>query len=510
MPSVHAGDLWYTSGMNIKHLFAAALAAALATSLPAASEDYARHVNPSVGCAFNGHCFAAAAYPFGLVQAGPDTGNFSWNYTSGYRDADTTILGFSQTHLSGTGCPDLGDILVMPYAGARDRASYASAFEKATETATPGFYGVTLADNGVKVEVTVAPHAAIYRFTFLRAGAIVFSMYWMTKLVLLALVGALVLARRIVRPIEHMTKRINSLSGSDAAFEMENVYRTNDEIEILAESFADLSKKTRDYIQQITVITAEKERIGTELALATRIQADMLPNIFPPFPERSDFDIYATMDPAKEVGGDFYDFFLIDETHLGLVMADVSGKGVPAALFMMISKILVQNYAMTGLSPAEVLQAVNNQICANNREEMFVTVWLGILDTETGKVTAANAGHEYPVLMMQQSGQFELVKDKHGLVIGAMDGIRYKEYELALTKGTKLFLYTDGVPEATNARNELFGTDRMLAALNTEPTAVPEKILRNVREAVDRFVQEAEQFDDLTMLCLEFKGGKAV
>ena len=157
--------------MNIRKLSAAALAAALAIALPAASEDYARHVNPAVGCAFNGHCFAAAAYPFGLVQAGPDTGNFSWNYTSGYRDADTNILGFSQTHLSGTGCPDLGDILVMPYAGARDRASYASAFEKATETATPGFYGVTLADNGVKVEVTVAPHAAIYRFTFLREGA---------------------------------------------------------------------------------------------------------------------------------------------------------------------------------------------------------------------------------------------------------------------------------------------------------------------------------------------------
>ena len=211
------------------------------------------------------------------------------------------------------------------------------------------------------------------------------------------------------------------------------------------------------------------------------------------------------MVPAKEVGGDFYDFFLIDETHLGLVMADVSGKGVPAALFMMISKILVQNYAMTGRSPAQVLQAVNNQICSNNREEMFVTVWFGILDTETGKITAANAGHEYPV-MMQQGGQFELVKDKHGLVIGAMDGIRYKEYELTLTKGSKLFLYTDGVPEATNARDELFGTDRMLAALNVEPTASPKKVLHNVREAVDGFVLEAEQFDDLTMLCVEYKG----
>ncbi|MBQ9686531.1 MAG: SpoIIE family protein phosphatase, partial [Oscillospiraceae bacterium] len=324
-------------------------------------------------------------------------------------------------------------------------------------------------------------------------------------ILLLAVTGALFVAGRVVSPLERMTRRINALSGSDTAFEMEDAYRTNDEIEILAESFASLSKRTRNYIKQITEITAEKERIGTELALATRIQADMLPNIFPPFPERADFDVYASMDPAKEVGGDFYDFFLIDEKHLGLVMADVSGKGVPAALFMMISKILVQNYAMTGRSPAQVLQAVNDQICSNNREEMFVTVWFGILDTETGIITAANAGHEYPVVM-QAGGQFELIKDKHGLVIGAMDGIRYKEYELTLTKGSKLFLYTDGVPEATNVRNELFGTDRMLAALNEEPKASPETLLRRVRQAVDAFVQEAEQFDDLTMLCLEFKG----
>ena len=214
---------------------------------------------------------------------------------------------------------------------------------------------------------------------------------------------------------------------------MEDVYRTDDEIEILAESFATLSKRTRNYIAQITEITAEKERIGTELALATRIQADMLPNIFPAFPERPDFDIYATMTPAKEVGGDFYDFFLIDDTHLGLVMADVSGKGVPAALFMMISKILVQNYAMTGRSTAEVLRSVNEQICSNNREEMFVTVWFGILDTATGKITAANAGHEYPVIM-QTGSRSQLIKDKHGFVIGGMEGIRYRE---SFTNGKK-------------------------------------------------------------------------
>ena len=325
-------------------------------------------------------------------------------------------------------------------------------------------------------------------------------------IILLALVGALILASRTVKPLEKMTRRINSLREGDIAFEMDDTYRTDDEIEILAEAFATLSKRTRDYIDEITTITAEKERIGTELALATRIQADMLPNIYPAFPERPEFDIYATMTPAKEVGGDFYDFFLVDDNHLGLVMADVSGKGVPAALFMMISKILVQNYAMTGRSPAEVLRDVNNQICSNNREEMFVTVWFGVLDTRTGKITAANAGHEYPALM-PSGGQFELIKDKHGFVIGGMEGMRYKEYELLLTPGAKLFLYTDGVPEATDANKELFGTDRMLAALNEDTAAKPEDVLKQVRGAVDGFVKDAEQFDDLTMLCLEYRGG---
>ena len=322
---------------------------------------------------------------------------------------------------------------------------------------------------------------------------------------LAALAGALVLSSRVVKPLEHMTRRINALSGSDQTFEMEKIYRTGDEIEILAESFENLSKRTRQYIKQITEITAEKERIGTELALATRIQADMLPNIYPAFPERPEFDVYATMTPAKEVGGDFYDFFLIDDTHLGLVMADVSGKGVPAALFMMVSKILVQNYAMTGRGPAEVLQAVNDQICANNREEMFVTVWLGILDTATGLIRAANAGHEYPVVK-QPDGLFDLVKDKHGFIIGGMEGMRYKEYELQLAPGAKLFLYTDGVVEATNAEKELFGTQRMLEALNADPDAEPEAVLGNVHQAVNSFVKSADQFDDLTMLCLEYRG----
>ena len=323
--------------------------------------------------------------------------------------------------------------------------------------------------------------------------------------VLLAGVAALVLSKRIVKPLEAMTNRVRSLGGNDLQFHMEPAYKTNDEIEVLAESFAMLSAKTLQYISEVQRVTAEKERIGAELSLATRIQADMLPNIFPAFPERTEFDIYASMDPAKEVGGDFYDFFLIDDDHLCMVMADVSGKGVPAALFMMASKIILANNAQMGKTPAQILTDTNAAICANNKEEMFVTTWLGILELSTGKLTAANAGHEYPAVK-QAKGGFELFKDKHGFVIGGMDGVKYREYELQLEPGARLFLYTDGVPEATNAENELFGTDRMLEALNTDPTASPKTAMQNVREAVDAFVRDAEQFDDLTMLCLEYKG----
>ena len=211
------------------------------------------------------------------------------------------------------------------------------------------------------------------------------------------------------------------------------------------------------------------------------------------------------MEPAKEVGGDFYDFFLVDDDHLCVVIADVSGKGVPAALFMMASKIILANNAMLGKSPAQILQDTNAAICSNNREEMFVTVWLGILELSTGKLVAANAGHEYPVVK-QPGEDYTLLKDKHGFVIGGMDGVKYAQYEVQLKPGSKLFLYTDGVPEATDSEEKLFGTDRMLAALNALPDADPKAILEGVRKAVDGFVREAEQFDDLTMVCVEYRG----
>ena len=249
----------------------------------------------------------------------------------------------------------------------------------------------------------------------------------------------------------------------------------------------------------------EKERIQTELSTATLIQTSMLPHIFPPFPDRDEFDIYACMNPAREVGGDFYDFFLIDEDHLCLVIADVSGKGIPAALFMMASKIILQSCAMLGHSVTEILEKTNETICSNNQAEMFVTVWVGILEISTGKLTAANAGHEYPMIR-NGNGDFEILKDKHGFVIGAMEEVKYKEYELQLEPGSKVFVYTDGVPEAENAQHQMFGMQRLKDALNKDPDASPEQLLGNVKNAVDEFAAEAEQFDDLTMLCIEYKG----
>lgn len=249
----------------------------------------------------------------------------------------------------------------------------------------------------------------------------------------------------------------------------------------------------------------EKKRIVNELTMAARIQQSMIPHIFPPFPNRKEFEIYALMDPAKGVGGDFYDFYMVDEDHLCLVMADVSGKGIPGALFMMVSKIILQSCAMLGRSPAEILAKTNEAICSNNQAEMFVTVWVGILEISTGKLTAANAGHEYPIIR-NPGGKFELLKDRHDFVVGGMDTIKYHEYQLDLHPGSKLFLYTDGIPEASDSENRMFGTERMIDALNIDPDAEPDTIIGNVSEAVAGFVKEAEQFDDLTMLCFEYKG----
>lgn len=275
------------------------------------------------------------------------------------------------------------------------------------------------------------------------------------------------------------------------------------EVGHLARSYIRMISELDEYMENLKAVTAEKERIGAELSVATKIQADMLPSIFPAFPDRKEFDIYATMNPAKEVGGDFYDFFMVDESHIALVMADVSGKGVPAALFMVIAKTLIKNRTLMGGTPAQILSDVNAQLCEGNTEELFVTVWLAIFDLSTGKGVAANAGHEHPVIK-RKDGEYQLVKYKHSPAVATMDGIHFKEHEFELSSGDCLYVYTDGVPEATDANGKLFDTERMLEVLNANADKSMMELLPEVKKAIDDFVMDAPQFDDITMLGFKY------
>ena len=328
-------------------------------------------------------------------------------------------------------------------------------------------------------------------------------------LIVAILSGFLMLRRTAINPLRELANAATRFAKEDRAFNKDDVIqldiRGNDEISDLYHEIQDMESRIVDYTEHLTRATAEKERVSTELRTASNIQESMLPNIFPAFPERSEFDLYASMTPAKEVGGDFYDFFLIDDRHLALVIADVSDKGVPAALFMMSSKILINYRAQMGGNPSEILGAVNAQICKNNTTKMFVTVWLGILDLETGVLTCANAGHEYPIVR-GQDGVFRLLKDKHGLVIGGLESSKYKDYEIQMMPGDAIFVYTDGVPEANNADGEFYGLERMEAGLNRLADCAPQELLQGIKADVDAFTGEADRFDDLTMLCLTYKG----
>ena len=266
---------------------------------------------------------------------------------------------------------------------------------------------------------------------------------------------------------------------------------------------SEIAKRGRAAIFDQQSETQKTERISTELNLASSIQANMLPNIFPAFPERFEFDIYATMTPAKEVGGDFYDFFMVDEDHLAMVMADVSGKGIPAAMFMVIAKTLIKDHTQLGLYPADVFTRVNNLLCEGNEAGLFVTAWMGVLDLNNGELIYANAGHNPPVI--KQNGEIKYLHCKPGFVLAGMEDYQYKEYSLMLSKGDKLFLYTDGATEATNINKELYGEERLLNCLKSlGPNMNCADALHAVRADIDKFVGEAEQFDDLTLLAFDF------
>ena len=337
-------------------------------------------------------------------------------------------------------------------------------------------------------------------FNILRLFMIFFSIIGIT-----VVMTSFAVTGTITRPIQRLASSVLKIGKGE--FNEKIPVESGDEVGQLADRFNTMQDDLKNYMQNIKKVTAEKERIGTELSVATNIQAHMLPTVFPPYPDRPEIDIYASMNPAKEVGGDFYDFFFADETHFAMVIADVSGKGVPAALFMVITKTLIKDHVqqMKGKTLSEVLTEVNNQLCENNEEEMFATCWIGIIDITTGKGVASNAGHEHPVLR-RAGGEFELVVYKHTLALATIPGVKFREHEFEMHPGDTLFVYTDGVPEATNIDNELYGTDRMLEALNRDKDLPLENILKNLKADVDAFVGEADQFDDLTMLAMKYNG----
>ncbi len=265
-----------------------------------------------------------------------------------------------------------------------------------------------------------------------------------------------------------------------------------------------IAKCGKEMVIRQAEISAEASRIESELSVARTIQANMLPTVFPAFPDRNEFDVFATMAPAKEVGGDFYDFFMVDKNHVAVVMADVSGKGVPAALFMAIAKAMIKDHTEPEKQLHQTFSKVNNLLCESNSEGLFVTAFEGVLDLVTGEFIFVNAGHETPYIC--RKGQlFELYKLRPGFVLAGMEDMCYKTVSVIFEPGDKLFQYTDGVTEATNSENKLYGQDRLTAVLEKYSQKSPTELLPLVRADIDAFVGEAPQFDDITMLCLEYR-----
>ena len=273
------------------------------------------------------------------------------------------------------------------------------------------------------------------------------------------------------------------------------------------EEFSSLSDDINQTVQTLKRYIAEAAaRIDQELEFASAIQHAALPAVFPPYTDRTEFELFASMNTAKEVGGDFYDFYFTGENKLGFLIADVSGKGIPAAMFMMTSKTVIKGYAEAGKSVDEVFTRANGKLCENNEAGMFVTAWMGILDLKTGMLEFANAGHNRP-LLRHADGSFEYLQYKPGLMLAGLDGIKYKKNEIRLSPGDEIYLYTDGVTEAANPANELYGDERLLEFLNTLQDMSGEEICRAVKENVTTFAGDAPQFDDITMLYLKYRGG---
>ena len=348
------------------------------------------------------------------------------------------------------------------------------------------------------------------RYAFCRNLCIV--MFVITMVILAIFV--IIINRSVINPINILSDAargfvdgMNSETEAGKTFFDEINIKSGDEIEQLHTSFKFMEKELYDYIENLSRITSEKERIGAELNIATKIQADMLPSIFPAFSECKEIDIYATMHPAKEVGGDFYDFFMVDDTHLAIVIADVSGKGIPAALFMVIGKTLIKDHTQTGSDLSQVFEKVNNLLCESNSEGLFITAFEGVLDLVTGEFVYVNAGHECPYIY-RKGDKYTLHSIEPGFVLAGIEDMTYDTGSIKLEPGDRIFQFTDGVTEAINIDEELYGDKRLEDVLNSNTDKNPLELLKAIKKDIEDFVGEADQFDDITMLCVEYRKNK--
>lgn len=354
-------------------------------------------------------------------------------------------------------------------------------------------------------------NAGVYKaFRTIFGSASIVILVVMGALIAGAILLASIFSKRLVTPVDIMTKRVRDMTGDNMNFEMESVYETGDEIEVLANSFSTLTDKLKDYIVEITTISAEKERIDIEIATASKIQVSMLPRRFPAFPERSEFDLYAEMTPAKEVGGDLYDFYFIDNDHLAVVIGDVSGKGISAALFMVMTKHIIQSQILRCDGDVlKTIESVNALLVEENDARMFVTVWLGVLTVSTGHMVYISAGHGRQIIY-RNGGSFELLGDIPGAPVACRKKFKIRVNEIDLQTGDAIYLYTDGITEATDENLIMFGQERLLEVLNRNVDANMKELDEAVRRAVKDFVGNADQFDDMTTLGIRYLGSQKV
>lgn len=351
-------------------------------------------------------------------------------------------------------------------------------------TETEGYYIIAVMS---EEEVLFSKTASIYMLAFMET--LVFA-------ALFTLIFFLI-KRLIIVNIRKINSSLAKITAGNLDVTVD--VRDNEEFASLSDDINSTVSTLKHYIDEAAA------RFDEDLEIAKKIQHSSLPSVFPPYPNRKDFSIFASMDAAKEVGGDFYDFYLLDENRLAFVVADVSGKGIPGAMFMMTAKTLIKGFAESGLKVNEVFTKVNNKLCENNEAGMFVTGWMGILDTRTGLISYANAGHNPPAIK-HCDGSYEYLRSRPNLVLAGMENINYREQQVQLQPGDEIYLYTDGVTEAHDMNKQLFGEKRLIESLNRTAGMSVEKICAAVRKDVNEFVGEAEQFDDITMLCIRING----